>query len=68
MNDFKPSRKHLQIFQKIKEKGYYKPTYSDQEPATTTLIKQGIVEWRQDFKGVEFTAYGIQLVSLNKWI
>lgn len=64
---FKPSRKHLAIFKTIIEKGYYKPGYSDQEPATKTLQKKGIVEWRGDYKGVRFTEYGKELVMLNGW-
>lgn len=52
------SKKHIAIFKTILEKGYYKPTYSDQEPATQTLIREGIVEWRVDFRGVHFTEVG----------
>lgn len=63
MKKFKLSDKHLQIFEKIREKGFYKPTYSDQEPATTTLIKQNIVEWRDDWRGVKFTDFGKEFVS-----
>ncbi len=55
---FKPGRKHLSIFKTIKKNGYYKPSSSDQEPATVTLIKNGLVDWRSDFKGVEFTEKG----------
>lgn len=66
-NKFKPTKKHLAIFKRIAEKGYYKPTYSDQEPATKTLEKNGIVEWRDDFKGVKLTEYGKDLVKLNNW-
>lgn len=64
---FKPSKKHLAIFKRILERGYYKPTYSDKEPATQTLIKKGIVDWRGDFRGVEFTELGKELVKLNGW-
>ena len=60
--EFKPSKKHLAIFKAISEKGYYKPTYSDQEPATQTLIKRGIAEWRDDFKGIRLTEYGKTIV------
>jgi len=61
--DFKISPKHLSIFKKITEKGFYRPTYSDQEPATKTLIKHGICEWRIDFKGIELTNKGQELVK-----
>jgi hypothetical protein len=64
---FKPSKKHLSIFKRIAENGYYKPAYSDQEPATATLEKKGIVEWRGDFIGVILTEYGKELVELNGW-
>lgn len=64
---FKPSSKHLDIFKTIKTKGMYKPTYSDQEPATKTLLDKGIVVWRDDYKGVRFTDYGKQLVELKGW-
>lgn len=64
---FKPSKKHLAIFKTIAEKGYYKPTYSDKEPATMTLEKKGIVEWRDDFRGVKLTEYGRELVKVNGW-
>ena len=55
---FKISQKHIKIFKTIKEKGFYKPTYSDQEPATQTLIKNGIIEWRTDYRGLVFTETG----------
>ncbi len=64
---FKPSKKHLAIFKKIAEKGYYKPTYSDKEPTTKTLEKKGIVEWRDDFRGLRLTKKGEELVKLNGW-
>jgi hypothetical protein len=64
---FKPSKKHLAIFKTIAEKGYYKPTYSDKEPATVTLEKKGIVEWRGDYRGVILTEYGKELIKLNGW-
>jgi hypothetical protein len=67
VNDFKPSKKHLAIFKTIAEKGFYKPTYSDKEPATVTLEKKGIVEWRGDYKGVVLTEYGKELINLNGW-
>ena len=64
---FKPSKKHLSIFKCISEKGYYKPAYSDREPATQTLIKKGIVDWRGDFIGVEFTEEGkVFFKTINK--
>lgn len=66
-NKFKPSKKHLAIFKRIAEKGYYKPTYSDKEPATVTLEKKGIIEWRGDYRGVILTEYGKELVKLNGW-
>ncbi len=66
--EFKPSDKHLQIFKKIAEKGKYKPTYSDKEPATVTLIKKGIIDWRGDFTGLIFTEYGKQLIESNGWL
>jgi hypothetical protein len=68
MKTFKPSNKHLSIFKTIIEKGYYRPTYSDQEPATKTLLKLGIVEWREDFRGVKLTEYGANLIKKNGWI
>lgn len=60
---FKFSKKHLQIFEKIRKNGYYKPTYSDQEPATKTLMNKGIIEWKPDFKGVILTNYGTELLK-----
>ncbi len=68
MKPFKPSKKHLSILKTIIEKGCYKPTYSDQEPATKTLLKLGIVEWRTDFRGVKLTTYGTGLIKENGWI
>lgn len=67
MKKFNPSKKHLEIFKTIAEKGYYKPTYSDHEPATKTLEKLGIVEWRDDYRGVKLTEYGKELVQQNGW-
>ena len=58
------SKKHIAIFKAITEKGYYHPTYSDQEPATQTLLKNGIVEWRDDWRGVKFTEKG-KALNLN---
>lgn len=52
------SKKHIEIFKTILEKGKYKPTYSDKEPATQTLIKAGIIDWREDFRGLRFTEAG----------
>lgn len=60
---FKPSKKHLSIFKTIAKYGYYKPAYSDQEPATMTLIKFKIVECRTDFRGVELTDIGKHYVN-----
>lgn len=54
MTALKLSPKHKKIIQTIREKGYYKPAYSDHEPATKTLLKHGIVEWRGDFGGCLF--------------
>lgn len=64
---FKPSKKHLKIFNIIYCNGYYRPQYSDQEPATQTLIKRGIVEWREDYRGLRLTEYGKELVKENNW-
>lgn len=67
LTKFKPSKKHLQIFNSIAEKGFYKPRFSDQEPATKKLEKLGIVEWRNDFRGVILSEYGKSIVEqLNK--
>lgn len=52
------SDKHKEIIRIILEKGKYKPTYSDQEPATQTLIKRNIVEWNGSFTGLILTEYG----------
>jgi len=52
------SKKHIVIIKTILEKGYYKPAYSDQEPATTTLVKNGIAEWRGDYRGIVLTEEG----------
>lgn len=57
------SKKHIEIFKTIIEKGWYKPTYSDQEPATRTLEKAGIIEWRGDFKGLKFTEAGKEIAE-----
>ncbi len=61
--EFKPSKKHLAIFKRIAEKGYYRPTYSDQEPATLTLRKMGIIEWRRDFIGLILTDKGKEFIK-----
>lgn len=66
MKTFKPSKKHKAIFKRILEKGYYKPTYSDREPATQTLIKHGLVDWRGDFRGVELTEAGKVWIKENE--
>lgn len=52
------SKKHIEIFKTILKNGYYKPGYSDKEPATATLIKNGLVEWREDYRGVKLTENG----------
>lgn len=57
--------KHKKIIATIREKGKYKPAYSDQEPATQTLLKLGIVEWRGDFKGVILTPFGETIDLVN---
>jgi hypothetical protein len=57
---FKLKWKHAQIVKKIVENGVYKPTYSDQEPATQTLIKHGLVQWKSDFSGVVLTELGLK--------
>jgi hypothetical protein len=57
------SRKHIQIFKTIFEKGKYRPTYSDQEPATKTLIRREIVKWNSDFTGVVFTEEGKKIAT-----
>ncbi len=67
-NKFRPSKKHLAIFKTIIEKGFYKPSSSDQEPSTKTLINNKIVEWRDDYRGVIFTEEGKELVIINNWI
>jgi len=54
----KPSKKHLQILATIEKRGYYKPAYSDKEPATMTLLNKGIIEWREDYRGLHLTEYG----------
>lgn len=54
----KLKRKHISIIKTIVEKGKYKSEYSDQEPATKTLIKLGLVEWKDDFSGVVLTESG----------
>lgn len=51
-------RKHVEIIKTIVETGKYKPTYSDQEPATKRLIKLGLVQWKGDFSGVILTELG----------
>ncbi len=63
---FKPSKKHLSIFAHLGKYQYYKPTYSDREPATMTLLKNGIIEWREDFRGLKLTAYGKQFIEQFK--
>lgn len=63
MTKIKFSEKHKQIVKTILENGKYKPTYSDHEPATTTLIKRNIVEWNGSFTGVILTEYGKSIVN-----
>jgi hypothetical protein len=55
------SKKHIAIFKSISEKGMYRPAYSDKEPATQTLIKNGLIDWRHDFRGLIFTEKGKEL-------
>lgn len=55
------SKKHLAIFKAISERGGYKPAYSDSEPATKTLIKNGLIDWRHDYRCLIFTEKGKQL-------
>jgi hypothetical protein len=52
--------KHIQIVKTIVAEGKYKPTYSDQEPATKTLIKHGLVKWKSDYSGVILTELGMK--------
>jgi len=61
----KISEKHRKIIRTIWEKGKYRPTYSDKEPATMTLIKHGIIEWRDDFRGLILTDFGRTITDLN---
>lgn len=63
MSKLKLSKKHITIFKRIADNGYYRPTYSDMEPATKTLLKNGIIEWRQDFRGLILTEYGKKIVN-----
>lgn len=51
-------RKHIEIIKTIVAEGKYKPTYSDQEPATKRLIKLGLVQWNETFTGVILTELG----------
>lgn len=67
----KYSRKHAAIVKEIIDKGKYKPAYSDQEPATKTLEKRGIIRWKDDYSGVVLTEQGLLvkdeiLLFLNK--
>lgn len=55
------SPKHISIIKTILVKGKYKPTYSDKEPATQTLIKRGIIDWNGSFTGLVLTEYGKQI-------
>lgn len=57
------SKKHIAIIKCILEKGYYKPAYSDHEPATKTLEKNDIVRWRDDYRGVVLTEKGKQIAN-----
>lgn len=67
MKKFKPSKKHFKIFKTIITNGFYKPAYSDQEPATQTLLKEAIIEWRGDYRGLIFTEHGKKVVEENGW-
>lgn len=60
---FKLSKKHLEIFKTIQKKGYYKPTYSDKEPATQTLFKKGLINWRDDYRGLILTDDGREFIA-----
>lgn len=60
------SKKHIQIFKTIIEKGKYKPAYNDREPATQTLIKNGLIEWNQSYIGLVFTEKGKELSKTIK--
>lgn len=60
---FKPSKKHLAIFEQIAKRGYYKPAYSDQEPATKTLINLGLVDWKTDYRGLILTKEGEEYIE-----
>ena len=60
----KLSKKGIKIIQTIREKGKYKPAYSDQEPALKTLLKLDIVKWRGDFRGVVLTELG-KSININ---
>ena len=52
------SKKHIKIINTIRETGKYRPTYSDHEPATKTLLKKNIIEWLPDYSGLRLTEYG----------
>lgn len=54
----KYSKKHIAIIETILKHGKYKPTYSDREPATQTLIKAEIIEWNGSFTGLVLTTLG----------
>lgn len=62
--NIKLSPKHKQIIRTIIKNGKYKPTYSDQEPATKTLVKRGIIIWRDDMTGLILTELG-KTISLD---
>ena len=60
----KIKKKHISIFKTIIEKGFYKPAFSDQEPATLTLQKNGLIEWKLDYTGLVLTEEGKKYVNL----
>lgn len=67
LKNFKPKQKHLQIFRVISIDGRYVPASSDKEPALVTLQNLGLVEWREDYRGVHLTELGKEVVKMNNW-
>jgi len=65
MTKFKPSKKHISIFATIIEKGFYKPAYSDKEPATVNLENKGLIEWKSDYTGLVLTQKGKDFINNN---
>lgn len=62
--NYVPTKTDIKIFNTIFEKGYYSPP-NCQSPSIKKLLRLGIVEYRDDFKGVYFTEIGKQLSP--KW-